>query len=311
MKLLRKALRVLAWLALLALLLGMWIARDPHATTDPAGKDWVLFKDLLYRSGPGEDRRLDLYLPGNGDRIQSAATPVPVVLAIHGGSWTGGSKSDYGPQVARLTKYGYAVAVPDYRLARPGVPSWPGVMDDLREAVRWLRRHAADYSLDPRRVVALGSGAGGHLAALLGAESPAQDPDAVPGGVQAVIDLYGPTDLLPLLAGRNLEHDPVRRLVGRSDPEALDDASPVHHVSARCSPMLIIHGLDDLWVPPDQSRVLRDRLAKAGVRHRLLLVPGAQHGFELELLAPSRRDLVPEILAFLETVWQAHLRNEP
>ena len=93
---------------------------------------------------------------------------LPAVLAIHGGSWVGGSKSLYGPQLARLAKAGYVVFAADYRLARPGAPSWPEALDDLRAAVRWIRVHADEYHVDPERIVALGSSAGGCLALLLG-----------------------------------------------------------------------------------------------------------------------------------------------
>jgi acetyl esterase/lipase len=233
------------------------------------------------------------------------------VVAIHGGSWTGGSKAEYGPQIARLARHGYAVIVPDYRLARPGEPSWPKALEDLREVVRWVRRHAGSYQLDPTRVVALGSGAGGHLAALLGTDPPELEPGGVSAGVQAVVDLYGPTDLAALLASRELEDDPIRRFLGATSTENLAAASPVRHVTADDPPMLILHGQDDRWVPPDQSRALAESLASAGVQHRLIVLPGARQGFELKLGDPTNSDLLPEILAFLETVWQAGVRHEP
>jgi acetyl esterase/lipase len=236
------------------------------------------------------------------------------VLAIHGGSWIGGSKSEYGPQVERLARHGYVVFVADYRLARPGLPSWPEVLDDLRESVRWIRLHADEYHVDPERIVAMGSSAGGHLAALLGTLPPTAEPNGVSCRVQAVVNLYGPSDLVELMAGRKLSNDPVRLLIGATLDEGLPrlrQASPMTHVTSDDAPMLLIHGSDDRWIPIEQSQRMAESLARAGVRHRLLAVPGARHGFELMVEFPEKRDLLPEILAFLENVWQVHSQNRP
>ena len=291
--------RVAAW-GVLAVVTGLLVrAEGPRPETElPAGVS--VRRDLVYRRGE-RAARLDLYV---------AAAPAPrggrpAVVAIHGGGWRGGSKSDYGPQFARLAAHGYVVAAVDYRLSRPGEPSWPANFEDVREAVRWLRRHAAEYGVDPNRIAALGASAGGHLAALLGTV-----PDAAPEGpdsarVGAVIDFYGPSDLTALdaespRAGKSLG----LFLGGRPDecPERYEAASPARHVSAGDPPMLLFHGADDRLVPPDQSRRLAEALRQAGVAHRLIVVPGARHGFGL---ATEDRDFLPEILAFLESAWNA------
>jgi dipeptidyl aminopeptidase/acylaminoacyl peptidase len=89
------------------------------------------------------------------------------------------------------------------------------------------------------------------------------------------------------------------------------DASPVHQVRGDTAPMLLIHGTRDLWVPIAQSEGLARSLEAAGVVHRLIRVEGARHGFEAEVKDPEvrdprRRDLLPEIFAFLRNVWNAH-----
>jgi acetyl esterase/lipase len=196
------------------------------------------------------------------------------------------------------------VIAPDYRLARPGAPGWPAAIEDLREAVRWTRRRAGELGVDPGRVVALGQSAGGHLAALLGTTG---DEDS---RVQAVVDFYGPSDLerLPLARVRRLRHEPVHAFLG-DDParpsEAAREASPIHRVRGDTAPMLLIHGTSDLWVPLEQSEELAEALQAARVKHRLIRVDGARHGFDAEVREPRHRDLLPEIFAFLESVWNA------
>jgi acetyl esterase/lipase len=303
---------VLGWLSLAGLLVWLWVL-DPLPVVATAGQlDPIIQRDLAYRMDALATTRLDVYLPANPSVDAGASGLLPGVLAIHGGSWIGGSKSEYGPQVARLTRHGYVVFAADYQLARPGQPSWPGALEDLREAIRWIRRHANEFRVDPTRLVALGSGSGAHLALLLGTFPSDHQPENVSSRVQAVVSMYGPSDLLDLVAVRSLTHEPARRFLGEDSAEWLTrarDASPLEHVSPNGSPALLVHGSDDRWVPLDQSRRMAKSLSLAGVPERLVVVNGARHGFELFVQYPETKDLLPEVLAFLDSVWQAPLRN--
>ena len=271
-----------------------------------------MIRDLVYREGHGH-ARLDVYSPSAQPSGSVHRGRYPAVLAIHGGSWVGGSKSEYGPQVSRLARHGLVVFVADYRLARSGTPGWPEALVDLREAVRSIRTHAEGFLVDPDRIVAMGSSAGGQLAMLLGTDPAGQVPAEVSCKVQAVVSLYGPSDLVELRATRRLPNDPLSLLINSSSQATAEliAASPIHQISEKVAPMLLIHGSDDRWVPPEQSTAMAKRLESAGVRHRLSIVPGARHGFELTVRLPETRDLVPEILAFLESVWQVPSEDPP
>jgi acetyl esterase/lipase len=304
--------RVVAWGLLAGLSVWTWMLDNSSELRRTAGVLVPSARDLVYRSSGRERLTLDVYR-SDDSRWRARDHPRrPAVLAIHGGSWIGGSKSEYGRQVSRLADHGYVVFAVEYRLARPGSPSWPAVLDDLREAVRWVRSHADDWQVDPARIVALGSSAGGHLAQLLGTESIDSTSGGISSRVQAVITFYGPSDLAELLASRSLKNDPLLLLVGANPPDGsheLREASPRSHVTVQTCPMLLIHGTDDAWVPPGQSRLMAERLSESGVIHRLILVEGARHGFEFQVGVPERRDLLPDLLAFLEDVWQARSQH--
>jgi acetyl esterase/lipase len=250
---------------------------------------------LAYRLGRAGPARLDLYLPA-GDPPPGGW---PLVVAIHGGGWLGGERGEYGRSLGPLVRRGVALASIDYRLSRPGRPGWPGNLDDVRAAVRWLRRHAAEYRLDPDRVAALGASAGGHLAALL-ATRHGDDPGS---RVAAAVVFYGPSDLAAL--HEHLGADgPVARMLGAGPGEApgrYEAASPLAHVTRDDPPMLLIHGALDPTVPLGQSRRLAGALAAAGVRHRLIEVEGAAHGFGLRA---GKLDLTADILEFLAESWE-------
>ena len=150
-------------------------------------------------------RRLDVYLPAGHTATPAAKRGRPAVLVIHGGSWLGGSaaawRTDPSDMVVRLAQHGLVVFALDYRLARPDEPSWPAIVGDLREAVRWVRRHGGEFGVDPGRIAVLGISAGAHLAALLGVQSEERGPDGVSSRVQAVVSFYGPSDLAALIRG--------------------------------------------------------------------------------------------------------------
>jgi acetyl esterase/lipase len=250
-----------------------------------------LLSDLEYARAGGRSLPLDLYLPRN------AQGPVPVLVWIHGGGWSAGSKVG-GPGV-RLALRGYAVASVEYRLS--GEAIFPAQIEDCKAAVRWLRANAARYNLDPGRIAAWGSSAGGHLAALLGTSGGVKELEGAALGnpdqssrVQAVVDFFGPTDLLqmdaqaarnPAVASR-IKHDdpksPESRLVGgpiQDSREKAARANPIAYVTSDDPPFLIMHGDQDPLVPTAQSEILHRALRAAGVDATFHVVKDAGHGF--------------------------------
>ncbi|WP_406696417.1 alpha/beta hydrolase [Singulisphaera sp. Ch08] len=303
--------RTVAWLVLLGAT-AILVRAEALRTTLP--ETVSEHADLVYRNVDGREVRLDVYLP-NAPPAQGGR---PAVVAIHGGGWRGGSKRDMKLMSIQLADHGYVVVAIDYQLSRPGRPSWPSNFEDAQEAVRWVRRHATDYGVDPNRIVALGASAGGHLASLLGTypDGPV-DPDARDrrpdrsasaatndsARVQAVVDLYGPADLPGTRTSLPLPTTPVTLMLGgtlKDMPGRYEAASPVHHVSPDDPPMLVIHGREDRLVPLEQSQTLAAVLDEAGVSHRLIEVDNAAHGFGFHV---PKRNILPDILAFLDSVW--------
>jgi acetyl esterase/lipase len=186
---------------------------------------------------------------------------------------------------------GYAVASINYRLSQHA--RFPAQVEDCKAAVRWLRVHAREYRLDPRRVAAWGASAGGHLAAMLGTTGDTTEFDVgahldQPSRVQAVVDYFGPTDFLQMDAHRppgGMIHDPAdspeSELIGGPIQEHKDKAAranPITYVTRADPPFLICHGDLDPLVPHHQSELLAAALQKAGVPATFYTVRGAGHG---------------------------------
>lgn len=240
-------------------------------------------RDLLYTVAGGERLTLDLFRP-------ATPGPHPVVVAVHGGAWTSGDKTQLEEVCQGFTARGYAVACIDYRLA-PRHP-FPAALHDVHAAVRFLRQSSPDLGLDPSRIALLGTSAGGHLAALAALRE-----DGPETRVGAVIDLYGPADL----TDPSIAHNPVMvSLFG--GPEGLREASPLRWVRAGAPPFLIVHGEKDVVVAPAQSLALATALRAQGDEATVLLVRRAGHDLVAEggVPDPSHSQIVEVIADFLD-----------
>jgi acetyl esterase/lipase len=147
-------------------------------------------RTLTYASRDGADLRLDLYLPA-----QPIRRPIPVIVFLHGGGWSGGTRTT-GPDFSRyFAQDGFAMAAIEYRLT-PSI-TFPANVEDVRTAVRWLKANAATHTLDPDRICLWGTSAGGHLAAVaaLAPRGTFEGTDNLnhTSTVRCVLDAYGPT----------------------------------------------------------------------------------------------------------------------
>lgn len=159
--------------------------------------------------------------------------------------------------------------------------SIPEIASDVHQGVRFIRRHAKDFGVDPERLGVWGHSAGGHLALLTGL-----NPGAATAGpseaiesdrVSAIVALAPLTDLARLMAPYPTE--------GRSGPPGMDfgterfpEFSPLFFASSDDPPTLLIHGDEDNLVPISQSQLMRSALEDASVDVDLLVISGAGHG---------------------------------
>ncbi len=283
----------------------------PFSTESASGQGGIVptFRDVEYANVGGVPLLLDLYLPSTDNG------PAPVIVWIHGGGWRAGTKA--GGPAARQSLRGYAVASINYRLS--DVATHPAQINDCKAAIRWLRAHAAEYNLNPDRIGAWGSSAGGHLAALAGTSGDVAELEGDVGGnleyssrVQAVVDWYGPAELLTMDAQalpcsgfcHTCAGSPESLMVGctiTSCPDLAIAASPIHYVTSDDPPFLFHHGTNDCTVPPLQSQVLYDALDALGIDVSLTFLEDAGHGGP-EFATPA---VAAEVDSFFDRVLRA------
>ncbi|WP_410817476.1 alpha/beta hydrolase fold domain-containing protein [Micromonospora sp. 050-3] len=266
---------------------------------DAASRRWddrIEHRDIVVNEVPGyRPLTLDLVVPVD------AAHPVPVLVWIHGGAWLFGSPKhpadwlmEADPFTAAI-RAGFAVASAQYRLS--GEAHFPAQLDDVKAAVRWLRRQGDTVGVDRERIVVWGESAGGHLASMVALTGNDQDDTRV----QAAACWYAPSNLLTMQSQAHpsgtIDHDaadsPESLLIGGAvaeNPGLGRAASPISYVTEQAPPMLLIHGDQDLLVPVGQSEELAAALTAVGAEVELSVVQGAEHCFVGVPLDPLIRD---------------------
>ncbi|MGH9467978.1 MAG: alpha/beta hydrolase [Terriglobales bacterium] len=215
-----------------------------------------LLADIAYGEHPRQ--RLDLFLP-------ESSSP-RLLLFVHAGAWQGGDKEQYRALGELLSGFGYAVALPNHRLA-PEYP-YPAAIQDVSAAVECVLRFSPESGIQPDGILVGGHSSGGHLAALL-ALHPRYQPEASIAGVLSISGVY---DLPPYF-----EMDGYLGPVFGSDPAMWADASPLRHVSPGAPPFFLAHAEHDYPGAAQQAEAMAERLRRCGGHANVTSVPGRNH----------------------------------
>ena len=220
----------------------------------------------------------DLYKP-------ASQKPTPAVLLIHGGGWSKEERRSDMKGIAKdLAKRGYFVMNTTYRLT----PKWkfPSQAEDIEEAIRYIRRNAAELNVDPERIATFGYSAGGHLAALAGLDPKNNIKVIVAGGAPTDLAFWPDGQLTGLLLGGPL----------KGNEKIYREASPVSYVTKDSPPVFIYHGTSDTLVPVEHPKVLIATLQKHDVKHEVYWIEGKSHIFA-HLFSV---DAIPNAINFLD-----------
>lgn len=274
---------------LISVLLAWESCATPEAQTKPRKHPEQILgaarieRDVVYGQAGEVALKMDLYFPG-----PAWSNSLPVVMYVHGGGWVMGDKDmvKLMPWPAELLQRGYVVATINYRLGSEY--KFPAMIEDAKCAVRFLRAHARVFDLGPDRIGVIGDSAGGQLVSLLGLTGASTQFDGSGGwnhfssGVQAVVDLYGPTDFTaPSASTSFMSRRILKAAFGTSAKDApiLRQASPMNYVTTNAPPFLVVHGDHDTMVQLKQSENLNEALQAAGGSSTLLVVTNYSHGF--------------------------------
>jgi len=232
-------------------------------------------KNISYGSDTAQ--KMDVYLP-EGRNSDSTK----MILFIHGGSWSGGDKSEFSDAIMAIRKQlpDFALFNMNYRLVQyGGVNRFPAQMDDIKSALSFIEDKADEYQINPEKIVLVGASAGAHLA-LLQAYKYNDD-----GNIKAIVDLFGPTDLKDLYNNHPIPAASQPVLVGLlgatpvTNPALYYEASPINYVTGTSVPTKIFHGGADFVVPVSQSIALKTKLEANDVKVDMTTYRGEGHGW--------------------------------
>ena len=225
------------------------------------------------------DARLNMYIFQPPDH--KASDRRAAIVFFFGGGWTSGSPRQFEQHCRYLAKRGMVAMAADYRVSSRHRTRAVQCVADAKSAVRWVRKHAERLGVDPKRIVASGGSAGGHIAACTGiirGLDEAGEDRSVSSAPDALV-LYNPVLVLAPVAGKSFfDETRLERLERRLGTEPRK-VSPYHHLKKGAPPTIIFHGTADRVAPYETARLFTDAMVKAGNQCELVGFKDSGHGF--------------------------------
>ncbi|GAA5478592.1 alpha/beta hydrolase [Haloferula helveola] len=220
-------------------------------------------EDVPYVENGHELQKLDIHAP-----LRKSESPRPVVVAIHGGGWAFGDKSNSGflrPKTGWFKRHGFVVVSVNYRLS-PEV-THPGHIEDVCKAIAWVEKNIAKHGGDPQQIYLIGHSAGAHLAALAAVDQTRlKKAGGDPAAIRGVILIDGACYDVPrqMRSGTPFaKDDGMYAKAFTTDTKVQRDASPASKVTAKPPPFLILH-VKNRRDSTEQSEILARALRKKG-----------------------------------------------
>jgi acetyl esterase/lipase len=249
-----------------------------------ASNELHLSQNIVYQRANNDALKLDVISAAPGHAR-------PTLIYFHGGGWLEGSKDGVLLYALPYLARGMNAVNVEYRMAPESLA--PAAVEDCRCALHWVYDHAEQYGFDTTKIVVEGHSAGGHLALMTGMLDPGAGFDnecTRPSEewrqgfvrdvkVAAIINFFGPTDLVDLLQGPNLRNFAIRWFGGLPNRmEVAKQVSPVTYVRKGLPPTISIVGDKDPIVPYQQAVRLHQGLQREGVPNQLVTIRGGGHG---------------------------------
>ncbi len=267
-----------------------------------------LIPDLVYSGRQGKSLHMDLLVPWTAER-PGFEKRCPLIVFIQGSSWTTPDRGYEIPQLSFFARQGFVVATVEHRSIFEGA-AFPAFLEDVKCAIRFLRKNADRYAIDPERVAVWGTSSGSNAAMLAGLTGGderfiTEEYCGFSDKVQAVVGCFGPADIRDLVwnARHSAAIEPVLTAAFGPDESLWESAmarfSPVTYVEPgrEIPPFLLLHGNSDVEVPYEQSLRLAQKLADCGVEVSAVCVDGAAHEWDFWSQA-----VYEEILGFLNRI---------
>ena len=247
----------------------------------------MYMNDVEYCNAWGTPLHLQIMIP---HKRNYAMEKRPCFVYVQGSGWKKQHVHAGVPLIARMADRGYTAAIVEYR--HSGIAHFPAPIVDARNAVRFLRKNAEKFFIDPDRMILAGSSSGGHTAVYGGMwHNDDTDENLFPGvsaEVSGIINYYGSSsfmfDYCNPSTPNHLKADSPEGLEAGTDLSENEEMR--RKMSVECNidestvipPVLIFHGTKDRTVHPECSVRMYEQLKKTGHETEMYLLKGADHG---------------------------------
>jgi len=243
----------------------------------PIPNDVEIIRNVHYAKANGRFLRMNIFRP------EHISKSLPAVLFLHGGGGMWGRKEDMEREAAELASKGFITACVEYRLVRENL--FPAAMDDIKAAVRWIRKNADEYRIDGNNIGIVGSSMGAYIGAMLGVTNDKEyfDESLGPANqsskINAVVTISGVVDMVGLHPRDPYTTTTIFRASPVENPDLYKKYSPINLVSNSAAKFLFIHGTDDELGSHNEMVEMAKRLSEVGVFSKVISIDQGQHNF--------------------------------
>lgn len=248
---------------MLCFLAAVCIAKENNVSKcEEAGAKPYVYKTV-------DSRELKLYV--TSPEGHKAGDSTPAIVFFHGGGWTSGAPGQFTEHAKYLASRGMVCVQVQYRLLVDKKATPEVCIADAKSAMRWVRSHATELGIDPKRIAAGGGSAGGHLAAATATIEGCNDKGddlSVDPKPQALV-LFNPV----------YNNGPDGGWGYARTGERYRDFSPGHNIRKGMPPAIVCFGSNDSTTAGGIAEKFRDDMKAVGSRSELTIYEGQNHGF--------------------------------
>lgn len=246
-------------------------------------------KEVLYKQIDTTKLFLEIHTPGQLDSTKN----YPAMVFFFGGGWKGGVRSHFIHHAKYFAKRGIICFLADYRTETKHGTTPFEALKDAKSAMRYVRKHADEFGIDPNKIIGSGGSAGGHLAAAMALIKKYDDTedDLSVSCIPNALVLFNPV----------IDNGPGGYGYERIG-DAYKDYSPLHNIQKGTPPTILFLGTKDKLIPVATAEYYKTVMEKVGSRCELKIYEGGEHGFFNYRNLENYKQTVKEADLFLQSL---------
>ncbi len=253
-------------------------------------------KQIIYKEIDTISLMMDVYIP---DDIKQSER-FPAMVFFFGGGWNGGSVSQFEEHAKYFASRGIVCFLAEYRVKNTHNTSPVESLKDAKSAVRFIRKHSKEFSVDPDKIIGAGGSAGGHLVAataIIEAYDEASDDLSISCKPNALV-LFNPV----------IDNGPGGYGYERIG-ENYKSFSPLHNIMEGVPPTLFMVGTNDQLIPVETAKYYQKVMETVGSRCDLKLYEGKGHGWFNFRNLEDYKETILDVDKFLKSI--GYLNGDP